>query len=64
MAKKKKTQSPSRETFRKIFPKEIADEVDRVIEEVDSDVPRFKNPTKKGARSIKPWSKRWVERQP
>jgi hypothetical protein len=62
---KKRNQKPKRKTDRqvlkKLFPPEVVQEVDNIIREVDSDVPVMKNPYRKGARPIKPWSKTWVK---
>lgn len=60
MAKKPKLR-PTKEVIREIFPDEIVQELDRIIAEVDSDVPTMENPHKPGARPIKPWGRKWAK---
>jgi len=62
MTKKKRKPKPKtdREVLAEIFPEEIVNELDRVVEELDSDRIVLPNPVKKGAQAIKPWSRRWT----
>ncbi len=60
MAKKSKLR-PTKEVIREIFPDEIVNELDRIIREVDEDVPTLRNPYKPGARPIKPWAGKWAK---
>jgi hypothetical protein len=57
---KRRKPKSDRQIIKQIFPPEIVQELDNVLEEIDSSVPVRKNPRRKGARPIKPWSKSWT----
>jgi len=58
---KKRKLKPTKKVIREIFPNEIVKELDRIVEEVDSDIPRMENPHRKGAKPLKPWGRKWSE---
>lgn len=56
MKKRKKT---DREVLKELFPQEIVEEVDAILEEVDNPIPCRSNPS--GKKDPKPWGRKWAE---
>lgn len=57
--KKKRKQKTDREVLKDLFSREIVEEVDAILEEVDGTKKRRSNPS--GKKTPKPWGRKWVE---
>ena len=57
---KKKRQKTDHQVLKELFPPEIVEEVDTILQEVDNPPKlRRKNPT--GEKPPKPWGRKWTE---
>jgi hypothetical protein len=57
---KKRKKKTDREVLKELFPPEVVEEVDAILEEVDGP-PRRENPT--GKKAPKPWGRKWDEQR-
>ncbi len=55
-----KKRKSDREVLNEIFPPEIVREVDRTVEEIDSERTVRENPT---GRKLKPYSPKWLKKR-